>query len=105
MTQITYERTGGFMGRKVSFSLNLDELPARQSRSLKRLLDEADFFALPENSIPAPLPDAFIYTITVEEETVIRTVQINEETTPEALRPLLEDLSRLARSAQKKKKR
>ncbi len=104
MTHITYERTGGFMGRKVSFSLNLDELPARQSRSLKRLLDQADFFNLPENLIAQSMPDAFTYTITIEEETVIRKVQMSEDTTPEALRPLLEDLSRLARSAHKNKK-
>jgi hypothetical protein len=103
MTQIIYERTGGFMGRKVSFSLNLDELPARQSRSLKRLLDQADFFNLPENLVSQSMPDGFTYTITVEQETVIRTVQMSEDTTPETLRPLLEDLSQLARSAHKNK--
>jgi len=86
------------MGRKVSINLDLDELPARQSRTLQRLLDEADFFNLPENLISKSLPDGFRYTITVEEETVIRTVQLSDTTAPEALRPLLEDLSRRVRS-------
>jgi hypothetical protein len=104
MTKIIYERTGGFMGRKVSLDLNLDKLPADQAKTLKQLLDEADFFELPENLISQPMPDAFTYTITVKEKTVIRTVRLSDDTAPETLRPLLEDLSRLARSTRKNKK-
>jgi hypothetical protein len=104
MTQITFERTGGFMGRKVRFNLNLDELPANQSRTLQRLLDESDFFNLPENLISQPMPDAFTYTITVEEKMVIRTVRLSDTTATDALRPLLDNLSRRARSAQVRKK-
>jgi hypothetical protein len=92
------------MGRKVTLDLNLDKLPADQSSSLKQLLDEANFFDLPENLTSRPMPDAFTYTITVEEKTVIRTVRMSDETVPETLRPLLEDLSRLARTAHRNKK-
>jgi hypothetical protein len=103
MTRITFERTGGFMGRKISFRLNLDRLPADQSGSLHQLLDEADFFNLPENLISHPLPDEFTYTITVEMETERRTVRISDSSATDSLRPLLDDLSRLARSARANK--
>ena len=98
MKKIIFERTGGFMGRKVSLDLNLDELPASQSRTLLRLLDEADFFNLPQHLSSQSLRDGFIYTITVEEETVIRTVQLSDTSAPETARPLLENLSRRVRS-------
>jgi hypothetical protein len=98
MKKIIFERSGGFMGRKISIDLDLDKLPASQSRKLQRLLDEADFFNLPENLISNSLPDGFSYTITVEEETEIRTIQLSDTTAPEAVRPLLENLSRWARS-------
>jgi hypothetical protein len=101
MTQIIYERSGGFMGRKVTIHLNLDELPARQSRTLLRLLREADFFNLPEDLISQSLPDAFTYTITVEEETQSHTIHLSDTTATETLRPLLDDLSELARPAKK----
>jgi hypothetical protein len=103
MKKIIFERTGGFMGRKVSINLDLDELPASQSRTLQRLLDEADFFNLPENLSSQSLRDGFSYTITVEEETVIRTVQLSDTTAPETVRPLLENLSRRVRSTRQTK--
>jgi Emfourin len=98
MTQISFERSGGFMGRKVSLQLSLEELPASQSETLQRLLDEADFFNLPENLITSPLPDEFVYTITVEAGTRKRTIRVSDTSASESLRPLLEELSRRARS-------
>jgi hypothetical protein len=103
MTQITFDRTGGFMGRKVSFSLNLDDLPTRQSKTLQRLLDQADFFNLPENLIAHPRPDEFTYSITVEGAVQRRTVRLSDSTATDALRPLLDNLSKRARSARVQK--
>ena len=31
MTKILFERTGGFMGRKVSVTIDLDDLPKEQA--------------------------------------------------------------------------
>jgi hypothetical protein len=44
--KIVFERTGGIMGRKVSLSLDLDKLSPDQSATLKRLVEESDFFNL-----------------------------------------------------------
>jgi len=98
MTQIAFERTGGLLGRKVHLSLDLDKLPADQSEELQQLIDNADFFSLPKNLMTRPLPDEFIYTITVEEATRRQTVRLSDTSAPEALRPLLANLSRRARS-------
>ncbi len=86
------------MGRKVSLSLNLDDLPPDQAQTLSLLVEKADFFniaALPEK--PA-MPDAFMYTITVITETRTHTVRTSETTAPEELRPLITDLSARART-------
>ncbi|MEY2819368.1 MAG: hypothetical protein RL275_2831, partial [Chloroflexota bacterium] len=37
MTRIIFEQTGGVMGRRVSLSLNLDDLPQAEAKSLKKI--------------------------------------------------------------------
>jgi len=97
--RITFERTGGLMGRKISLTLDLEELPREQSETLSRLLDEAHFFTLPEKQPPTrPVPDGFQYTITVEAETGKHTVRTADTSAPDELRPLLNELSQRARS-------
>ena len=96
--RISLERSGGFMGRKVNFSLDLDDLPHDQAESLQELLKKADFFALPDNLISKPLPDEFTYTITVETANLRHSVHFSDTSTPDSLRPLLDDLSGRARS-------
>lgn len=98
MTRVTFERTGGLLGRKLHLSLDLDKLPADQSRELQQLIDEADFFSLPKDLITRPLPDEFIYTITIDVATRRQTVRLSDTSATEALRSLLADLSRRARS-------
>jgi hypothetical protein len=102
MTRIIFERTGGFMGRKISFSLNLNKLPADQSETLKELLDQADFFNLPEDLTTTALPDEFTYTITVEARALRRSVRLSDTTATDGLRPLLDNLAQRARSAHAK---
>ena len=98
MTKIDFERSGGFMGRKVSLSLNLDDLPTDQARTLSLLLDKADFFNLSDNPARPPMPDAFQYTITVTTDTRRHIIHTTDMTAPEQLRPLLLDLSARARA-------
>ena len=99
MTQITFERSGGILGRKVSLRLDLESLPADQSTALQQSLDEADFFNLPENMISSPVPDEFTYTITIQEAAKQHTVRLSDTSATEALRPLLQNLSRRARAS------
>jgi hypothetical protein len=95
--KIDFERSGGFMGRTVSLSLDLDELPADQAQALRLLIDNANFFNLPVDSPDSPVRDAFSYTITVTDGERQHTVHADDNSAPESLRPLLEDLSARAR--------
>jgi hypothetical protein len=96
--RISYERSGGFMGRKLNFSVDLDELPKDQAETLNRLLQQADFFNLPENIISKPVPDEFTYIITVETATQSHRVRVSDTSMTDPLRPLFDELSRRARS-------
>jgi hypothetical protein len=97
MTKILFERTGGFMGRKVSVTINLDDLPNEQAEALGELLDEVDFFDLPADLTQPAMPDAYTYNITVFSDEGQHSVRCNDTTAPNDLRPLLEELSRQAR--------
>lgn len=98
MTKIYFERSGGFMGRTVSLELDLKDLPDDQAKVLEELLDEANFFELPENLTEKPVPDSFTYTITVNAGFMKKhSVHVGDASAPDDLRPLLEELSRRAR--------
>jgi len=97
MTKILFERTGGFMGRKVSVTIDLDDLPEEQAEALDEMLDEADFFELPADLTKPAIPDAFTYNITVFSDNEQHSVRVSDATAPDNLRPLLEELSNQAR--------
>ena len=99
--RIIFERTGGFMGLKSSLTIDLDDLPLDQAATLRRLLDEAHFFTLTENPPARPNPDGFQYTITAETDTATHTIHTSDTSSPEELRPLLQELSKRARSQRK----
>ena len=56
-TYIHYERTGGFAGLKLATSFELDDLNDEQGKQLAELLDDLDFFDLPDQILP-PRPGA-----------------------------------------------
>lgn len=98
MIRIFFEQTGGFMGRKVSLQLNLDEIPADQAMNLRRLIDQSDFLNLEEvHAASSQFRDALHYQIRVETDNIRHNVQATDLSMPAALRPLVEELSRLAR--------
>ena len=94
--RIIFERTGGLMGRKISLTIDLNELPPDQAETLRRLLDNADFFMLSENPPIHPAPDSFQYMITVETDKATHTIHTSDTTAPEGLRPLIQELSQRA---------
>ena len=97
MTKIFFERSGGFMGRKVTATIDLEEMPQGLAEALEEMLDETDFFELPADLTQPPMPDAFTYTITVTTEVRRHTVRVSDATAPDELRPLLEELNKQAR--------
>lgn len=97
MTRINYRRTGGFIGREVQSDIDLDEMPVEEAQELERLLYETNFFKIPQNLIGHAIPDEYEYTVTVEAGNTHHTIHTSDTTAPEALRPLLEKLSTLAK--------
>jgi hypothetical protein len=97
MTKIFFERTGGFMGRKVSLAIDMADLPEDQANLLDDLVNDADFFQLPADLTQPAMPDAFTYNITISSEERQHSVRVSDTTAPDDLRPLLEELSRQAR--------
>ena len=97
MTKIYFERSGGFMGRKVSTTIDLDDLPDDQAEKFYDLLDDADFYELSADLTKPAMPDAFTYNITVSSENKQHSVRVSDASAPDDLRPLLEELSRQVR--------
>jgi Emfourin len=96
MAKITFKRSGGFVGSGMRFELNLNDLPISAVRNITRLVEEAQFFELPENLIKTFKPDEYQYTITVDAGITNHTVRTNDSTMPRSLRPLIQELSMLS---------
>lgn len=97
MTKIHFQRTGGMLGREVDADIDLNEIPADESQELMRLITETNFFKIPQNMIAQAVHDEYEYTVTVEAGNTIHTIHTSDSTAPESLRPLLEELSNIAR--------
>jgi hypothetical protein len=96
--RVEFERTGGVAGMRLVATIDGEALAPDERAQLEELISAVDFFALPER-LASPLPgaDRFQYRITVEQGEQRHTIVIGEATTPPALRPLLEWLTRAAR--------
>jgi len=77
------------------YEINLEQLPGHDATSLMRLIDQAEFFNLPENLIVRFNPDEYQYTISVDLGSICHTVRANDSTVPASLRPLIDELSSL----------
>src|SRR5262245_21798264 len=100
MTTITFKRSGGFVGKGMRIQLSLEELPNDDARALLRLIEQAEFFKIPENLIVKFNPDEYQYTITIDMGVIYHTVRTNDSTMPASLRPLVKELSSLRTFAQ-----
>ena len=100
MTTISFKRCGGFIGKGMRYELNLNQLPQNDAYSLIRLIQQAEFFNIPENLIVKFNPDEYQYTITVDVGIICHTVRTNDTTMPASLRPLVDELSTLRTVAQ-----
>lgn len=96
MAKITFKRSGGFIGNGMKFELNLNDMPISAVRTITRLVEEAQFFDLPENLIKTFKPDEYQYTITVDAGITNHTVRTNDSTMPSSLRPLIRELSMMS---------
>ena len=96
MTIIKFERSGGVLGQNIDLDLDLNTLPATESRRLMDLVQQCDFFNLPQDLVAKTTPDEFHYVITVNAGKTRHVVRTSDTGAPESLRLLLGELSSLA---------
>ena len=105
--KIHFERSGGFVGREISTTVDTNELPPEKALRLLEVLENADFFTLPETPVSGPesLPvsDQFCYRVTVEVAGVQHTVETSDSGRPPRLEPLIDELSRWARQSEEQR--
>ena len=90
---VSLERSGGFTGRRVTSSVETEELPAEQVAEALRALD-ALASAPPAPTAAGSQPR---YRLTIDRPSGPQMVDVLESQVPAALRPLLAELMRRAR--------
>ena len=93
---VSLERSGGFTGRRVTSSVDTEELPAEQVAEALRALD-ALASAPPASTAAGSQPR---YRLTVNRASGQQVVDVLESQVPAALRPLLAELVRRAQPEQ-----
>lgn len=101
MTTISYKRTGGAMGQEMAVDFNLNEMPDDRSQRLHNLILESEFFKTPVQNTAMSKPDEFEYTITIDSGNSMHTVRTTDTSMPDSLRPLIKELTELAKTAEK----
>jgi len=98
MAKIVFERSGGFLEPPIDITLDVNSLPVRKAKNILYLIEDADFFRFPEELVDESVVDEFIYTITVETESMRHRVHVGEMYLSEPLLLLVDELSELALS-------
>ena len=102
--RIDFSVEGGlavFPGLAKPVRIDCDALPRTQSQRLRKLVERADFFALPPQSEAPGLPDARAYTIAIDDGSTCRTVTVREPIADPALRELVAELRERAATARR----
>jgi hypothetical protein len=95
---INFKRTGGTMGREMTMDFDLNNMPASVSQRLHNLIDESNFFEIPTVNDLRSSPDEYTYTISVVAGNSLHTVHVSDTSMPRGIRPLVEELTELARA-------
>lgn len=77
-------------------SFDLDSLPGSVAKRLQSLLVDSNFFEVPVLHDLHADPDEYEYDITVVSGNSIHSIHVSDTSTPQALRPLIEELTELA---------
>jgi hypothetical protein len=96
---INFKRTGGSMGREMTMNFDLGTMPGSVAQRLDNLLTSSNFFEVPVVGDLITQPDEYEYDITVVAGNSIHTVHVSDTSMPEALRPLVEELTDLTETA------
>ena len=96
--RIWFERSGGFAGLHLSTDFDLDDLDEDDANQIKNLIDEADFFEMPDIfESTSAAPDQYSYTIKVESKKGVKIITVADAAAPDNLQELINILNRLMR--------
>lgn len=101
--KVYFERSGGFVGRTISVCVDTKELPPEEALKLLQLIEDTDFFTLPEPGAmeSAVIPDQMCYRVTVEVAGVQQTIETPDPNDPPGIEPLIEELTRWAHQSER----
>jgi hypothetical protein len=95
---IEFERSGGFGGMLVSTRIDTDDLNPEAAEELIDLVRSTGYFDLPEEESPRSIgADMFQYKVRIEDEARALTLEMDDGGVSDVLRPLLRQLTLLAR--------
>ncbi len=86
------------MGREISLDVDLGQIPGDEAQRLHGMLTTSNFFEIPEVDNLMARPDEYEYTITVVAANSMHTVHVADTAMPDSLRPLIEELTELAKA-------
>lgn len=86
------------MGREINLDVDLGSIPGEEAQRLHGMLTDSNFFDVPDIGNLMAGPDEYEYAITVVAGNSIHTVHVTDTAMPESLRPLVEELTEIARA-------
>ena len=98
MTMITFKRSGGLLDKEIGTDFDLNSMPASVAQRLHNLINESNFFEIPTVDDLHAGPDEYEYLITVVAGNSIHTIRVSDTSMPKSIRPLVEDLTELAKA-------
>ena len=100
--KIVFQRSGGFAGMLVKTTIHTNDLDATDAKKITQLIQASDFYALTDAQDGGDLNrDGFSYEITITSADKGHTLKTSDGTAPAKLKPLLQELSLLARKSRK----
>lgn len=94
--KILFERTGGFAGLKLQRAFDSEDLPPGEAKRFHALLKNSRILEMPEIAGPVTSGvDRYRYKLTIENDEGVRTVEAAETSLSDAMRPLIEWLTRM----------
>ena len=95
MTTINFERSGGITGKDLHLDLDFNTLPEDESHRMLKLIEDADFFSIPEHPAEPFTEGEFRYKINITAGQTSHTVHTSDSTMPKGLIPLVKELTML----------
>jgi hypothetical protein len=95
--QIHFERSGGLLGRIEKAQIDTDSLSAEEAEEIEKIVNQANFFTLPEAIINPRGADQFTYKLMIDNSEQQHSIKVGDSVIPENLQPLVQKLTRIAR--------